>query len=1179
MVQAMRIKIFAIVLLCLCIDLAIGERRVVHIHRRDGPTTSSITSTQASASSSPAPSETGSNKTPQSSGNPASNGGESSSTTVADKSASENAKATTSATSNSTSIASSTLVASTVSAVTSNIVGPVVTSSTNNSSYNSTATPGKLPIEPVVTPGFAVAGVILLLTGAVYTVVGIKNKWLHIFLSAAYLASVAVTVLILYVMNLPVSNAIQGAYVVAAVMTGLILGGGAIVFTEMTEGLGCLLGGFCLSMWLLVLKPGGLLTSTGGKSIFIAVFTIAAFATSFSHYTRPYGLIIFISFGGATAVVIGIDCFSRAGLKEFWAYLWDLNSDLFPIGATTYPLTRGIRVEIAAVIVLFLAGIVSQMKLWKVIKERREQRAVEKLQDERTMEQEEESVGRRIEDLNAEERSQWEAIYGDKDLAAKSASTSQRDSGVGDMESQKKGHRSVITTITRNGEDDIEMSEMQQPTNMTGAGLVMNKNGQDGAVTVRVCRDPEPELEIDEKGNPISPSHQRNSQISSQQQDDESIWVVGADGEARLERRLSRRQSKRSNPPFSVRVSGAPEVVPLPFRVPEGEVDDDRSSIATFADEQENGSQSPTRKLNHRLSAGSNMLRKLSQRSLQALSPSPRNSKRFSVNEGPSTEDLVIPHEIEDDRASSIAATMDGLSDDEEMRSVRSSIDKAPDTNEARSPDADTAPTTLEAPETLPISKTAVQPEQSQPADPNRKTTKEETVENSETASKSKEIEVPAVPKSLTSSTDPKPDATLPSAAPSERGEPQRGAASVASGVQSRAASLSKAHLPPQLSRVVMSYRTNEWAKHLSNADVPEVDELKIEEYPTEVVDAGEAAAPVNVEELQQTAENATQPPAPRTASAMSNYGPLPPSRSGSNMSKDSPYGALSQENLLQRSLSQQSLGGMTAQQSHSRFRTSSSPLIPQPIVESPIEEGFASHSPNLPPSAHGRFSSNGVPFGTTNTLMGRRDSMIRNKPSYFNAQTGLPPTPEVPGHALSQSNFQSPAQYAGMPVSRAGSDAGSLYNYQQNASNPVLMDDDDNMSLSARRDMIRQSSLQRLAQPIVAHPQVPLPFDSHQPRRQSSAPSPTVREQQLASWRASVQHDLQSAYVPKQSIERQRSALWHERQAEEQRRAMDARKKGERDSAFDERMRRGDMLDAHREALRKMQAGANKNA
>ena len=90
-----------------------------------------------------------------------------------------------------------------------------------------------------------------MISGTVFTLVGIKNKHLHTCLSAGYLASLAVTVLILYVMNPPVSNGIQGAYLVAIVLTGIVLGGAAIVFTELTEGLGCLLGGFCLSMWLL----------------------------------------------------------------------------------------------------------------------------------------------------------------------------------------------------------------------------------------------------------------------------------------------------------------------------------------------------------------------------------------------------------------------------------------------------------------------------------------------------------------------------------------------------------------------------------------------------------------------------------------------------------------------------------------------------------------------------------------------------------------------------------------------------------------------------------------------------------------------------------------------------------------------------------------------------------------
>jgi hypothetical protein len=1019
-----------------------------------------------------------------------------------------------------------------------------------------------------------------LISGAIYTVVGIKNKMLHVFLSAGYLASLAVTVLILYVMNLPVSNAVQGAYVVAAVVTGLILGGGAIVFSEMTEGLGCLLGGFCFSMWLLVLKPGGLLTSTSGKSILIAVFTVAGFATSFSHYTRPYSLMGLISFSGATLVVIGIDCFSRAGLKEFWAYIWALNSNLFPVGATTYPLTRGIKVEIAAIIVMFLAGIVSQMKLWKVIKERREERAAERLADERTMAQEEENVGRRIEDLNAEERHQWEAVYGDKDQINMSSNPSQRDSGVGDMDSQKKGAMSVVTSIRRSRDDEIEMSEMVTPTATTGARIVMASKGQDGgAVTVRVARDQEPEPELDENGNPVEPDQSRKSHASARSSiqlnsDEEKVWVVGADGEARLERRPSRRHSSKrnSNPPVSAaRASGAPEVVPLPFKVPEGDAEDDRSSVATFADDEQAG-HSDQKRQSKRLSGGSAILRRFSKRSQRNSS---RLSNRISIGEARSTEDLVMPHGIEDDRASSLAATMDGLSDDEGMRSIRSSMDHVPDTLEARSPNLDNAPESVLSPPAnlegaVPaaalISKTAEgTPKQSI-------TTETIEKEEGEKAMPQGQLEEPIVQQSLTCSTDPKPESKAASTieTPEESVADKPKTASVVSAAESKSASITKDRLPPQLSRVVMSYRTNEWAKHLSNADAPEVDELKIESPAKDK--STEMAAPVMVEELQQTSENVLPPPAPRSMSTMSNHNAPPFTRSSSAQSKvhSSPYqsrpetsnGFVNQDSTLQRSMSQQSMHSQNPQANLSRFRTSSSPAIPQAIVESPTEETFPSQ--NIPGT--NQFPNNAIPFGSSNTLIGRRDTMIRNKPSYHNSQTALPSTPEFP------------APYGSVPQSRADSDAGLLYNYQNNTSNSVLPEDDDNMSLSARRNLIRQSSLQQISSPVAPVQQPQISYDSHQPQRQSSVPSQMAREQQLASWRASVQHDLQSAVVPKISVERKRSALWQERQAEEQRKAIDARKKGERDCAFDERMRRGDMLSAHREALRKMQAGANKH-
>ena len=198
-------------------------------------------------------------------------------------------------------------------------------SDNNNSPYDhatKTADPDPLPIHPKITPAIGIVGALLIITGAAYCIIGIKHQWLLVFLSSAFMASLGVTVLIIYVMTPPVSDAIQGAYFVAAFMTGVIFGAIALVFKEMTEGLACMCGGFCLSMWFLCVRSGGLVQSETGRAIMIGVFTAVGWSLSFSHYTRNYGLIICSAFGGAMITILGVDCFSRAGLKEFWIYNW-----------------------------------------------------------------------------------------------------------------------------------------------------------------------------------------------------------------------------------------------------------------------------------------------------------------------------------------------------------------------------------------------------------------------------------------------------------------------------------------------------------------------------------------------------------------------------------------------------------------------------------------------------------------------------------------------------------------------------------------------------------------------------------------------------------------------------------------------------------------------------------------
>ena len=167
-----------------------------------------------------------------------------------------------------------------------------------------------------------IAGVILIIGGLTLGFIGIKNRLVQIFLSTAFLIALGIEVLIIYVMSPPVSDAIQGAYLVAGVVGGSILGAVAIIFKEVTEGFGCVLGGFCFAMWLLTLSPGGTIQSSSGKIILISVLSGVSFSLTFSRYTRNYGLIACTSFAGSTIFMLGVDCFSRAGLKEFWIYLW-----------------------------------------------------------------------------------------------------------------------------------------------------------------------------------------------------------------------------------------------------------------------------------------------------------------------------------------------------------------------------------------------------------------------------------------------------------------------------------------------------------------------------------------------------------------------------------------------------------------------------------------------------------------------------------------------------------------------------------------------------------------------------------------------------------------------------------------------------------------------------------------
>ncbi|KAL7950490.1 hypothetical protein V8C42DRAFT_122061 [Trichoderma barbatum] len=1077
----------------------------------------------------------------------------------------------------------------------------------NSSLFDFTIPPGELPIHPIITPGWGVAGCILMLTGLVYTLVGIKNRWINCFFSTAFLTALGISVLIVYIMTVPVSRGIQGAYVVAATLSGCALGAASLIFKELTEGLGCALGGFCLSMWFLCLAPGGLLHDTIGRAIFISCFSVGSFGFYFSRYTRDWAMIILMSFGGATAIVLGIDCFSRAGLKEFWAYVWNLNDNLFPLGADTYPITRGIRVEIAAIIIICLIGIISQVKLWKVVREKREKKAASLAEGQRYLQEEEEIVGRNIEAQAARERVEWEKVYGGRVLTNSKSTASQFSDGTdsgSNSKSPPRGHPESAYTGSKI--DGIEMTDFSHSSAVQtrAHGLIYAEMAEDGKLMVRVAAD---EVIEPPRGNGDEATNEKNSILpeSDAVSHDGDVSALGRDV-ANGKQIISQPESEIGRSSRQGHLTTAPEVVPLPFKVPTQ--DDlksvgDRSSVATFADDEAIPPESlPRDSLVKRVSQSSvTLLRSLSQQKKTI-------SSEHQFENGESSEDLVEPVATpHDDGQSSLAATVDydSTSDDDAYSSVvgtdhRRSIEitaelgQVEETQELKRMESDTIAESIVGKADDDVSpkdaKKNVAAESN--AEPNQRTAEPSVMHTNQEADNGisepkaggeAEVEENSMPREQESTV-----AASNAAEALKRLEPTEKATSLSSAT-SNLVSLTKDRLPESLSKVALSYRTNEWTKHLSHADTPEPEAIYIEPYGSEQ-DAEEVPRFVDIEDLQKTvAGDTNSSPAAKGSNSKTTQVSFAQPNHRSGKKKHNLSNVITLATVLPNAVSP---GGSprsppmdaTIQPASPTMRRTSSSFAP--IVEE--QDGVQLAGIPTPEAAmhQERTQLNSTPFrpmvprvvsfSNPHTLLGQRESVLRSR---------------------SQGNLIYPVP--DFPIVAQGSvgDADSLHNYP--VYNRVLSPDPDDVPLNRRRDMLRQDSMTNLPPSnyrlnrsssgieVSGNTQ----FNSHQPKRESTV-SVVARETKLANFRQSLAYDLRSMTpgVPSNmgrdtplvttstlldDMDTQRTVLIEKREAELQRREMQKREKEWHDRMFDSRMRSGDLLDAHREVIRKMQSSA----
>ncbi|KAK6502566.1 hypothetical protein TWF506_003146 [Arthrobotrys conoides] len=1109
-------------------------------------------------------------------------------------------------------------------------VSPTVSGANSPAETSDVPDKNGLPYTPPLTPAFAFAGFLLLVCGLPYTLAGVRHKQIHIFLSTCLLASLGVSVLIIYVMNPPVSNALQGGYVAAIAITGMIFGGLAVIFPEVTEVLACLLGGFCLAQWFLVLKAGGLVQGGYQKIIFILCFSIGLFCLALHHTTRPYGMIFSIAFSGATTTVLGIDFFSRAGLKEFWLYVWGLNDNIFPLETTTFPLTRGIRVEIAAIVVITCFGIISQMKLWQVIKQKREEREEIRKLRQADVEAMEAENGRRVEEAAQRDREVWEKQYGDKSqttttlvpedqTASPSASADlnqkhlSRDSGLpqSTKTSTDGGSSKVVAA------DNIEMVGIQKvpsgqeaaaPGTEGQAPVPPHAREGEAQATVPVQTEtipvpvetpapvspPEPKffapaVVIREKGDveePTAPGSSANNGVAGlttvhtviidpneQEDDDDASSLATFADSVQDDKRKSMAISVASIQPMN-------EIQEIPH-------DDAASSVAGVLDDEEDERSEDEMPL-----VGEDTGRRRSVISLKGRRNSLSSNKRMSIV---SLVRKASQRSNKSNRPLS-AQSQVPLSPQSPVEGPKEEKEQEQAAEEKKKESTPNSP--IEPPKAISRRQSLAPP--SEGAAPEAASEKEVTEKASEAKTESRR---PSVVGSVKQE-----EATVPGSPVRETAsQPKSRKEAKAAPVVGPPAPLRHGSLqnirPP--SKIVKTYRVSEWAKHLDPADEPQYDDIEPLEI-TETVQ--EKAAPVHVMELQEGASSAKVPPPIQGLSRSDTYQSM---QAGNMVSRTNTLTTIREApvfvpNMQGQMVAMQVPTHVYQAQAMTSPMMPSSPQIPtvvvaspppsrggppisqaqitnQPIVESPTEDidmsmqqRSVSPTPSqLPPMCE--------------TLLTKRESMLKATPNFSTVADNT----SLYGQSITQPQpaFQNPslpnASASTLSLNRRSASGASMIQQQRSSSGTTYAASMIGSAAPSSRipSMEMQPSMIGGYSPYVAPispvipsspmmPSIPVPHGAVEmapPQPQQPSPGDR-REHMLKAWRESLMQDQVISARTHNSIQGRRNEMIQESAMQNMYGKQKEMERAMRDNMVDDRYRNRDMLSIHREAMKRMQ-------
>ena len=718
--------------------------------------------------------------------------------------------------------------------------------------------------------------------------------------------------------------------------------------------------------------------------------------------------------------------------------------------------------EIAATVILFLFGVMSQLKMWKIVRARRQKREAQRQADDERRDQLAGEVGHDVEALNERSRAQWEATYGDKDTRKLA------DSGRGSLAGRNLKKSASVT------EREINAIEMNDSP---GSSMPRTPNHQGSATSSNAMT----------KGT--------LPRLSSE-------WRIGDD---------------------------------MDLITPTDSAQSVTNASRTTLDQTGRAARPESAGDGHSETSG-NTASTSDQPVATVLNPS-------AVKKLNKKTPKLMPT-IEDERASSVAATADEDADMDNFSVGRLSQPLSPNRlsfhDDARKSSVTPRPGSrvfVESAAEDDDEKVLGRPSQTSDYFGNNWLHANSHVRHSRSTQHSRSLRNSGIEGQ--SSEDP-------------RGEKPE---------EEAMRPLTAKDLPRSISKVAKAHRTNEWAKHILDAEQPERRPDEPEEPNEQANDAfkNETARPVDTAALQEIPIMASTG-GPRKPSQKE---PKTQDKKGKNSLKKRPslgvpvYSFQANNSSSSVRPPQQSYVAPSRRES----RKSSGPLSAEGF---PFERALA--SPGLYSRSSARNSS-------ANLLDQRNDRLDRRSTTTnFNGLTTLPTAsdtaPDDPANPSADEHHPTPLSdlpnEEDMTLTQRKYLLHSKSTSQRQSSLRPKSSTRPNTSADRTTGNLRNSST----------PDPRLVHDSHQPQRSASF-SATRQSAMLSQWRRSLAQDA-TPQVPAVDPEHARRQMisQHEQAAHERARRQDERMR--RESMMDVAMRSGQLHHAHTGVLRKMQAQAN---